>query len=675
MRSALARMAHRRLCANLWALHVPAVGRVVTRLVRWAGGCRKLRPYDIFVFPVIDWDYRFQRPQHLSLEFARSGHRVFYISTKFLPTFGVRDPLSQFVEPDVHLIRLPCGEESPDIYRDIPDELQLAALEFGLRCVKEKFDIGATLSIVDHPFWGPIAARLSNNIVLYDCMDDYSSFPNSGPSVGELECRIANEADVVVCSSTHLQERIRRFGRESILVRNAADPQHFAWRPPSMTIESNTCTVGYYGAITKGTDVELIAYAARSLPEKRFVLIGRNDGVDLSDLESQPNVTLIGEIPYDRLPEYVYGFDVCILPYRICENRLAADPIKVWEYLSAGKPVVAVRFPEIERLKGLVTLADGREEFVRGICSAVATDNLEKREQRRVFAHENTWQHRCDAMQKAIVPFFPKVSVIILTHNQRRFTEATLLGLERFTGYPNLEIVLVDNGSTDGSAEFLTLWAARRPYAKVVLNSTNLGFSAGNNIGVRSSSGDWLVILNNDVYVTEGWISTLLAHFRVNRGLGLLGPVTNRCGNESVVDIGEYADMDTMAILARTYARSRRGLLTKLPVVNFFCAMIPRRVWQEVGELDEAFGIGLFEDDDYAMRVRRAGYEVACAEDVFVHHHHSASIGALTQGAYQRLFRRNRLYFESKWGPWVPPSFRSDVQDRLTQLRGFDTTR
>ena len=103
--------------------------------------------------------------------------------------------------------------------------------------------------------------------------------------------------------------------------------------------------------------------------------------------------------------------------------------------------------------------------------------------------------------------------------------------------------------------------------------------------------------------------------------------------------------------------------------------MIPRRVWQEVGELDEAFGIGLFEDDDYAMRVRRAGYEVACAEDVFVHHHHSASIGALTQGAYQRLFRRNRLYFESKWGPWVPPSFRSDVQDRLTQLRGFDTTR
>src|SRR2546427_4334775 len=109
MRSALAQMARRRL----WVLHVPAVARIVTQFVRWAGGGKKLRPYVIFAFPVIDWDYRFQRPQHLSLEFARRGHRVFYFSTKFFPTFGVRDPNPQFVEPGVHLIQLPCGEDPP----------------------------------------------------------------------------------------------------------------------------------------------------------------------------------------------------------------------------------------------------------------------------------------------------------------------------------------------------------------------------------------------------------------------------------------------------------------------------------------------------------------------------------------------------------------------------------
>jgi GT2 family glycosyltransferase len=90
--------------------------------------------------------------------------------------------------------------------------------------------------------------------------------------------------------------------------------------------------------------------------------------------------------------------------------------------------------------------------------------------------------------------------------------------------------------------------------------------------------------------------------------------------------------------------------------------MVPHRVWERVGELDEAFGIGLFEDDDYTMRVLKAGYAVACADDVFVHHHHSASFGALPKEVYDELFARNQRYFESKWGPWVPPRFRPEVQ-------------
>ena len=139
--------------------------------------------------------------------------------------------------------------------------------------MKEKFDIGATLSIVDHPFWGPLVPRLSNNIVLYDCMDDYSSFPNSGPSVGELERRIANEADVVVCSSAHLQKRIRRLGRESILVRNAADPQHFATRPASLasTMRRGPAPLTASSAITASNGLRPSASRAkRSAPNPPY---------------------------------------------------------------------------------------------------------------------------------------------------------------------------------------------------------------------------------------------------------------------------------------------------------------------------------------------------------------------------------------------------------------------
>src|SRR5262249_43279677 len=163
-------------------------------------------PYDVFVFPVVDWQYRFQRPQHLSREWARRGHRVFYFSTRFVPEMCVCDPKPRCVEPNVFLFDLPGGENPPDLYRDIPSELQLAAMLSGIRRLREKFNIAATLSMVDYPFWSPLVRRLDNNVTWYDCMDDYASFANAGPPARELETEILAQADLVVCSSIHLRE-------------------------------------------------------------------------------------------------------------------------------------------------------------------------------------------------------------------------------------------------------------------------------------------------------------------------------------------------------------------------------------------------------------------------------------------------------------------------------------
>jgi GT2 family glycosyltransferase len=139
--------------------------------------------------------------------------------------------------------------------------------------------------------------------------------------------------------------------------------------------------------------------------------------------------------------------------------------------------------------------------------------------------------------------------------------------------------------------------------------------------------------------------------------------VTNSCGNESVIPI-DYSDMGQMAVEARRYTRVRRGQRTRPGVLNFFCVMLPRRVWEEVGELDEGFGLGMFEDDDYTNRVRAAGYSAECAEDVFIHHHGSASIGRLTPAEYDALFAANRRYYGSKWGAWTPHVYRKAMQEK-----------
>jgi GT2 family glycosyltransferase len=112
------------------------------------------------------------------------------------------------------------------------------------------------------------------------------------------------------------------------------------------------------------------------------------------------------------------------------------------------------------------------------------------------------------------------------------------------------------------------------------------------------------------------------------------------------------------------------GDLFDIRTATMFCAALRRDVWDAVGPLDERFAIGLFEDDDYAMRVRAGGYRVCCADDLFVHHFGQASIGRLgPSGEYGAVFHGNRARWEAKWGvPWQPhqrrakPSYQALVE-------------
>jgi cellulose synthase/poly-beta-1,6-N-acetylglucosamine synthase-like glycosyltransferase len=145
---------------------------------------------------------------------------------------------------------------------------------------------------------------------------------------------------------------------------------------------------------------------------------------------------------------------------------------------------------------------------------------------------------------------------------------------------------VVNNGSTDGTERFLARWSSTRPWTRVVTNRNNLGFAAGNNCGARTATGEYLIFLNNDTFVTDGWVGDLLAHFRRHPKLGLLGPITNRSGNESVIRI-QYSNMEQMAVGARSYTAGHRQELTQPHVLHWFCVMTPRVVWEQVGELDE----------------------------------------------------------------------------------------
>jgi GT2 family glycosyltransferase len=237
------------------------------------------------------------------------------------------------------------------------------------------------------------------------------------------------------------------------------------------------------------------------------------------------------------------------------------------------------------------------------------------------------------------------------------FTQACLRSLDIYSDYANLETIVVDNASSDETAAYLGEWVKAGSQRKIILNTENRGFAAANNQGLAVASGEYLVLLNNDTYVTPGWIATLLAHLQRSTTLGLVGPVTNNIGNEARIDI-HYATMEEMVEAAANYTFRHAGQQTPLRTAAFFCVMLRRAVYEQVGPLDEAFGLGFFEDDDYCRRVERAGWDIACAEDVFIHHHLSASFNQLKQDTRQELFVKNKALYESKWGAWVPHKYR-----------------
>lgn len=618
---------------------------------------------DVFVFAVIDWHFRMQRPQQLARSLARKNRRVLYFSNHFVDAAEPGYALEQLADADgpIYQIKLHL-RGAPAIYFGAPSEGDLAMLRQSMAKVLLDFAASSSVSIVQHAYWYPLVRQLPNSYRVYDCMDHHEGFGDVADGLIRLEKEMLAQVDLVTVTSTWLADFAHAFNRNVAVVRNAVDYDYFSIQPKDIYRDpGGRKIIGYYGAIAEWFDVELVRTLAQRQPECLILLVG-NDTINaakaLSDL---PNVKFTGEVPYASLTSYLYAFDVCLLPFRRCDLTLATNPVKVYEYLAAGKQVVCVDLPEVAQFGDLVVRAASTDDFVQQVGRILNEGDAAAHgvEQRRHFASEQTWHHRSAELLAAVAGIrLPRVSVVVLTFNNLDLTKACLRSILARSDYPELEIIVVDNASSDDTPAYLGQLAQEHANIRLILNDKNLGFAAGNNIGMAAATGDYIVVLNNDTVVTTGWVLTLLRHFQEVPDLGLLGPVTANIGNEAKIDIS-YADLSAMPDASRAYTASHMGELFHMQNAAFFCVMMRRQTFESVGSLDESFGIGFFEDDDYCRRVEQAGLKIFCAEDVFVHHHLSASFDKIKQQDRQELFKKNKLIYEKKWGPWMPHRYRN----------------
>ncbi len=622
---------------------------------------------DVICLPIIDWNYRFQRPQQLMTQFARHGHRVFYVATTFQR--DTRRPAISELAENVWGVRLP-GRPEINIYTDAASNEVLDTVIEGLAALRQDARIGPAVIVVDLPFWGPVALESRDRWgwkLIYDCMDEHGGFvaaeEEGGDDLRKLidlqERSLLRGSDLVLATGKLLHEKVSAVSPNVLLVRNAADFEHFSnagvASPPALFSSLPRPVIGYYGAIASWFDSALIAHAASEHPDWSFVLAGRTTGADLASIEGLPNVHLLGELPYAAVPGVLHQFDVACIPFHLIDLTLATNPVKFYEYLCAGKPVVSVELPELEPYAGYYYGVRSETEFVAQIERALAEDSPALRERRVALGRENTWTDRYGTLAAAIRPWYRKAAVIITSFNNPEYLRQCLDSLRDKTDYPNLEVLVVDNGSDQSLLDEVASRSEHDPNLRLIAQGENVGFARANNIGIEAAAdAEYIIMLNDDTVVTPGWLGRLIGHLQ-DEDIGLVGPVSNWAGNEARIDVPYSADLSGLDEFAARRSEDRRGDVFDIPVLAMYCVAGRKDFIDQLGRLDERFGIGMFEDDDFAMRVREAGKRVVCAEDVFIHHWGRASFRRMSEAEYDSLFEANKRIYEEIWNRrWVP---------------------
>jgi glycosyltransferase involved in cell wall biosynthesis len=252
------------------------------------------------------------------------------------------------------------------------------------------------------PTTANFVGTLGETLSVYYCTDEWSGFSHLGREpVADLERTLCRKADVVFTTSKVLLERKAAYNPETHLASHGVDHAHFASAldPATLVAEDIAALprpiLGFFGLIEDWIDLGLIRHLAERRPDWSIVLIGRST-VDMSSLESLPNVHLLGRRPYAELPRYAKAFDVGLCPFVTNELTRNINPIKLREYLSAGLPVVSSGIPEATAYGASSTLAFDHDQFLSACEAAIRDDTPQKRRQRSDLMRDETWESKAE---------------------------------------------------------------------------------------------------------------------------------------------------------------------------------------------------------------------------------------------------------------------------------------
>jgi glycosyltransferase involved in cell wall biosynthesis len=377
---------------------------------------------DLIFVSMENWDEIWRRNQ-----FVCAGLAKRFPTTKILFVGLPRDvshdlPRGRLAELGARSTWTAPGFDNITLTR--PLKLAPASLPWG-RCMNEAIvrrhvrRVAQEIGIRDPVLWlNPhsavhMAGRMGERAVVYDITDDWTSLSQS-PRLTRLtraqDAALCRRADAVIVCSQRLLEMKQSLAANLHLIPNGVDVDQYqrvldgTGPLPEETRNWRRPVLGYTGTLHPDRlDVPLLEKVARGFRHGSIVLIGPNHlgDADRRRLEGLGNVLLTGAVPYERLPHLMRAFDVCIVPHRVTAFTESLNPIKLWEYLAAGKPTVATDVAGFRDYRDLVAIASGAEGFSQAVAAALR-ESPARQEARRAEARRHSWDSRLDAVQAVL---------------------------------------------------------------------------------------------------------------------------------------------------------------------------------------------------------------------------------------------------------------------------------
>lgn len=422
-------------------------------------------------------------------------------------------------------------------------------------------------------------------------------------------------ADLLITTAAPLYDKLPA-NSPRLLVRNATDISVFAEAPLVLSINDKRPVIGYFGYIGPWFETSWVEHVAKARPEWSFVLVGPVNECDVTILEQLKNVTFVGKVDHDKLPGYVHAFDVCMIPFKINELTRCTNPVKAYEYLSAGKPVVSSAMPEVMDMDGMVETADNQEQFLAKIEQCLAIKNDSSRvAQRKNWVRNHTWAKRALIVSEAIDKDVSDATVFLYVHDDFKVTQSCLDSLWLNTSRPGWELVILT------SPEYASMSKLEKLSSRLNCRTTFLTVDGINGVeptipALKNASKGHVVFLSDRTFVTHGWLIALIRHLKRNPDLGLLAPSTNLGQNTSKVELA-YSTIEEMQQKARLFCARHKGELLASSKVDNFCFATTREMLEAL--IPSAGGRSPVYLSDLQKKIINYGSRIAVARDVFVH--------------------------------------------------------